>query len=74
MSLDLSVVGYKTQAQEFKYDWKTCALYALGIGAKKAELDYVFEGKGPKVYPTFAVAPVYGAIGEMLVKTGARGS
>ena len=38
MSLDLSTVGYKTQAQEFKYDWKACALYALGIGAKKAEL------------------------------------
>jgi acyl dehydratase len=70
MSLDLSVVGYKTQAHEFKYDWKAPALYALGIGAKKAELDYVFEGKGPKVYPTFAVAPVYGVIGEMLVKTG----
>jgi len=72
MSLDLSAVGYKTQAQEFKYDWKACALYALGIGAKKAELEYVFEGKGPKVYPTFAVAPVYAVIGEMLVKTGAN--
>jgi len=70
MSLDLSAVGFKTAAYEFKYDWKTVALYALGIGAKRAELDYVFEAKGPKVYPTFAVAPVYPAVGEMLVKTG----
>jgi acyl dehydratase len=70
MSLDLSTVGYTTEAYEFKYDWKTVALYALGIGAKKAELDYVFEGKGPKVYPTFSVVPTYPAVGEMLVKTG----
>src|SRR5262245_3954555 len=70
MSLELSSVGYKTEAYEFKYDWKAADLYALGIGAKKAGLDYVFEGKGPKVYPTFAVVPVYPAVGEMLVKTG----
>jgi len=72
MSLDLSTVGQKSQPYEFKYDWKACALYALGIGSKKSELDYVFEGKGPKVYPTFAVVPVYPPVGELLVKTGAN--
>lgn len=69
MSLDLTAVGYKTQPLEFKYDWKAVALYALGIGAKKAELEYVYESKGPKVYPTFAVVPALQAIADMLGKT-----
>lgn len=72
MSLDVSVVGYKTEPHVFEYDWKTVALYALGIGAKKAELEYVYEAKGPKVYPTFAVVPAYVPIAEMLGKTGAN--
>ena len=70
MSLDLSAVGYQTEAHKFKYDWKTVSLYALGIGAKRDELDYLFEGKGPKVYPTFAVVPTFAPIGEALTKTG----
>ena len=70
MSLDLSAVGYTTQAHTFEYDWKTVVLYALGIGAKKAELEYLYEAKGPKVYPTFAVVPAYVPVGDMLGKTG----
>ncbi len=70
MSLDLSTVGYKTAAHDFKYDWKTVALYALGIGAKKDDLDYLYEAKGPKVFPTFAVIPTFAPIGEALAKTG----
>jgi acyl dehydratase len=69
MSLDISAVGYTTQPHTFEYDWKTAVLYALGIGAKKAELEYLYEAKGPKVYPTFAVAPAYVPIGDMLGRT-----
>ncbi|MBK7586512.1 MAG: MaoC family dehydratase N-terminal domain-containing protein [Myxococcales bacterium] len=69
MSLDTSTVGYTTPAYEFAYDWKTVVLYALGIGAKRDELDYLYESKGPKVYPTFAVVPAYAALGDALVKT-----
>jgi acyl dehydratase len=69
MSLDVATVGYNTEPYEFKYDWKTVALYALGIGAKKDELEYLYEAKGPKVYPTFAVVPVYMPLGDMLGKT-----
>ena len=47
MSLDTNTVGYPTPAYEFKYDWKTVALYALGIGAKRDELEYLYEAKGP---------------------------
>jgi acyl dehydratase len=72
MSLDLSTVGYKTAAHEFKYDWKTVVLYALGIGAQREELDYLYEGRGPKVYPTFAVAPLFGIVGELVTRTQAN--
>lgn len=70
MSLDLSTVGFTTEASAFTYDWKTVVLYALGVGAKKDELDYLFEGRGPKVYPTFAVIPTLGVVGACLGKTG----
>lgn len=69
MSLDISTVGYVTPPYEFKYDWKTVVLYALGIGAKREELDYLYEAKGPKVYPTFGVVPAYPALADALVKT-----
>jgi len=69
MSLDTSTVGYTTEPYEFKYDWKTVVLYALGIGAKRDELEYLYESKGPKVFPTFAVVPAYPALGDTLVKT-----
>lgn len=70
MSLDLSAVGFTTTPTAFPYDWKTVVLYALGIGAKRDELEYVFEGKGPKVYPTFAVAPAMLPVMECVGKTG----
>jgi acyl dehydratase len=72
MSLDLSTLGYKTSPYEFKYDWKTVVLYALGIGARRDELDYLYEARGPKVYPTFAVAPTFTAVGELLSRTQAN--
>ncbi len=70
MSLDLSKVGYQTSSHSFTYDWKTVVLYALGIGAKRDELQYLYESKGPKVYPTFAVIPVFQVLGEALAKLG----
>ncbi|MEB2311523.1 MAG: MaoC/PaaZ C-terminal domain-containing protein [Sorangiineae bacterium] len=69
MSLDPSAAGYKTEPYEFKYDWKTVVLYALGIGARKDELDYLYESRGPKVFPTFAVVPALAAVADMLGKT-----
>lgn len=70
--MDLSTVGYGTKAYSFSYDWKTLAAYALGIGAKRDELDYLYEGAkhGMKVYPTFAVVPAYEAVIDVLGKSG----
>jgi len=70
MALDTSAVGFTSAPFHFDYDWKATALYALGIGATRAELDYLYERRGPRVYPTFAVCPVMPATMECLARTG----
>jgi hypothetical protein len=64
MSVDPKSVGTESSVSTLRYDWKTLALYALGIGAKRDELDYLYEGRGPKAYPTFAVVPAYPVLGD----------
>ena len=59
MPINPQAVGKSTEAFTHEYSWKDTALYALGIGAKATELDYLYEGRGPKVYPTFAVIPAF---------------
>jgi len=47
---------------EFKYEEKDVLLYNLGIGAKKTDLPYVFEGSDDfQALPTFGVVPFFGA-------------
>jgi acyl dehydratase len=72
MSVDPKSVGTESSVSTLRYDWKTLALYALGIGAKRDELDYLYEGRGPKAYPTFAVVPAYPVLGELLGRSGGR--
>lgn len=70
MAFDFDLVGKPTEAHKFEYTWKDTVLYALGIGAKVDELDYLYEGKGPKVYPSFAVVPKFQPMLEVLSKSG----
>jgi acyl dehydratase len=70
MPFDFSLVGKPTEATNYSYTWKDVALYALGVGAKRDELDYLYEGKGPKVYPSFAVVPKFQTMLELLSKCG----
>jgi acyl dehydratase len=71
MPLNVSSVGYTTEPRKFIYDWKTLATYALGIGAKRDELEYLYEGKGDiKVYPTFSVIPTFDALVDSLTFAG----
>jgi len=72
MALDLASVGFTTEPRSFTYDWKTLALYALGVGAKRDELAYLYEGApgGIQVLPTFAVVPTQGPLFESLERTG----
>jgi acyl dehydratase len=71
MSLDISTVGFETEPASFSYDWKTVVLYALAVGANPQELDYLYEGRGPRVLPTFAVIPAYPPISQLFEKTQA---
>lgn len=70
MALDLSVVGKATEPQAFRYTWKDTVLYALGVGAKTAELDTLYEGRGPKVIPSFAVVPMFEPMFRCVERTG----
>ncbi len=70
MALDLSLVGKPSEPTSFTYAWKDTVLYALGIGAKKDELDYLYEGRGPKVVPSFADEPAFEPMFRLVAKTG----
>jgi acyl dehydratase len=59
MAIKLDLVGKKSTPITHKYSWKDTVLYALGVGAKADELDFLFEMNGPKVLPTFAVVPSF---------------
>jgi acyl dehydratase len=72
MPLDPQAVGQRSAAHEFSYDWRTLAIYALGVGARRDELTYLYEGVegGIRALPSFAVVPVQPAVFEVLDKTG----
>jgi acyl dehydratase len=67
MALELSIVGKPHEVITYSYTWKEAVVYALGIGARRDELDYLYEGRGPKVYPGFAVVPSFPAMFNALV-------
>jgi multifunctional beta-oxidation protein len=49
-------------ATEYKYEERDAILYNLGIGAKRTDLKYVFEGSEDfQVVPTFGVIPPFNA-------------
>ena len=57
-AISSDLVGMRFEPVPFKWDAKDTMLYAVGVGAKpEGELEFVYEGKGPKVLPTFAVIP-----------------
>lgn len=62
MSPDLSTVGQRTEVFRYSYDFHQTILYALGVGAQADELDYLYEGRGPRVLPSFAVVPSYAPV------------
>ncbi len=70
MSLNLSSVGWRSEPSSFTYDWKNVVLYALGIGATVDELDHLYEGRGPQVFPTFAVVPAIEHVFQCLQAAG----
>ncbi len=59
MAIKMDLVGKTSDPLSFTYTGKDTVLYALGVGAKIDELDFLYEGRGPKVLPTFAVVPSF---------------
>ncbi len=72
MALDLSQVGKTSAVHEHRYDWRSQATYALGIGAKKKDLAYLYEQTegGMKVFPTYVVVPAFEPVVELLGAAG----
>ncbi len=68
MPFDLTQIGKKTKTYEHAYDWRAQATYALGIGATKSDLAYLYEGTrgGMKVFPTYSVVPAFPPVVELL--------
>lgn len=65
--LSADLVGRSFDPIETSWKTKDVLLYACGVGAKPAEeLDFLFEGRGPKVLPTFAVIPGMLAMGALM--------
>jgi acyl dehydratase len=57
MTLNLNVIGKKSEPLAFTYTEDQLILYALGVGAGVEELDFVYE-RNLKALPTFAVVPL----------------
>ncbi|MGI9616154.1 MAG: MaoC/PaaZ C-terminal domain-containing protein, partial [Acidimicrobiales bacterium] len=67
VSADLA--GMALPEQTWSWGWRDAVLYALGIGARpgdgalveegadEGDLEFLYERRGPRVYPTFAVIP-----------------
>jgi hypothetical protein len=64
MALNLDAIGKKIGPFTKDYTWKDTALYALGVGAGFADLDYCYE-KNLKVLPSFAITTIYDLMPEL---------
>jgi NAD(P)-dependent dehydrogenase (short-subunit alcohol dehydrogenase family)/acyl dehydratase len=64
VALNLDAIGKKIGPCQKNYTWKDTALYALGVGAGFADLDYCYE-KGLKVIPSFAITTLYDLVPEL---------
>jgi acyl dehydratase len=72
MALKTDLIGRKTDPVLFRYGWKDAVLYALGVGAKEAELDFLLDTRGPRVLPTFAVVPSFTSLIQITGDVGAN--
>ncbi len=59
MGLNADATGTRTEPIEHPYRWQDVALYALGVGARASDLDFLYEKRGPRVLPSYAVVPAF---------------
>ena len=62
LEVSREIVGRRLDPIEFEWRERDAILYALGVGARPpADLDFLYEARGPRVLPTFAlIASWYG--------------
>ncbi|MFW2390042.1 MAG: MaoC/PaaZ C-terminal domain-containing protein [Polyangiales bacterium] len=71
MPIDPDSLGHVTPPIEFDYGWRDAVTYALGVGASpEEELDYLYEGRGPKVLPTFCTIPTFAVFDALVDRIG----
>jgi acyl dehydratase len=71
MTIDAQSLGYETPPIDFNYNWRDTVVYALGVGASAdEELDYLYEGRGPKVVPTFCTIPTFAVFDALVDRIG----
>lgn len=56
------VIGKGNGPRAMKYTWRDIALYALGVGAHKDDLMYLYENADMKALPTFGLIPYLNAL------------
>ncbi len=67
--ISADLVGLATDPVDVSWSEKDVMLYALAVGAKPdQELDFVYEARGPKVLPTFAVIPGLNVMGSVMAQ------
>jgi acyl dehydratase len=66
--MDMSLVGKSSEPFDFSYTERDVILYALGVGARADELQFVYEGSpgGLQVIPSFSVLAPGGNIVDLL--------
>jgi acyl dehydratase len=64
--LSPDLAGFEFEPQTSSWRPRDTMLYALGVGARPAtELEFLYEGKGPLVLPTYAVIPAMMAMANL---------
>ncbi len=57
-ALDEKLIGKKMEPRYMEYNWRDIALYALAVGARAEDLDYIYE-KNLKALPTYGTVPYW---------------
>ncbi|GAG04758.1 unnamed protein product, partial [marine sediment metagenome] len=64
--LSTDLVGTRFEPERVSWNAKDTMLYALGVGCRPSvELEFLYEGRGPSVLPTYAVIPGMRAMGNI---------
>ena len=64
-TLNSDIVGLEFDPVPVKWRDNDTMLYALSVGCTDADLDFVYEARGPKVVPTYGVIPGMTVLGGL---------